>query len=442
MKKIFFVGIIIISIIAIGISGYVLWNNQKVTITFITNNVDNIENMKVKKGDSINLPILERNGYSFLGWYVNDEKIDNNYQFDKETILTAKWEKDGELEKKYTVVFDTNGGGNIQSQVIKDGERVIEPSTPIKNGYVFKEWQLNGARYDFNSVVTSDITLIANWQDCTMIQDGGSGLTVKFNTNGGSKINDMKVCLTCAPKKVELPYPTKEGYKFAGWYADSNLTKAVTGGIKTIEGASLKSIGCDNSETTIYAKWIKEEKEVVGEEYTVEFYIKDTYSVCNCKDCPCSKITPYYSVKVKKGEKVKMPSNPAWTDKTDPHTFKEWQLNGQKFDENMPITENLKIYAKWEKENVKKYTVTFKVPCPCSIISSSVGTEGTSTVCNCAPTKYLEVMVNEGEKVTKPADPVLEGLKFVDWLNGRETYDFNKPVTSDLTLIAKMERSN
>lgn len=57
---------------------------------------------------------------------------------------------------------------------------------------------------------------------------------------------------------------------------------------------------------------------------------------------------------------------------------------------------------------------------------------------------YAKVAVTQGELVKKPAtDPVLAGSTFLGWfdLDGSSTvaYDFSKPVTAGLTLVAKFE---
>ena len=64
----------------------------------------------------------------------------------------------------YVVTFDTDGGSEILSQTIKENELVIEPSSPTKNGYTFVEWQLDGERFDFDSPITSNISLVAIWE--------------------------------------------------------------------------------------------------------------------------------------------------------------------------------------------------------------------------------------------------------------------------------------
>ena len=65
----------------------------------------------------------------------------------------------------YTVTFDSNGGTNIDSVVIKENDVIIEPSIPQKEGYIFEYWELDGKQYDFNTKVTSEVTLIAKWQE-------------------------------------------------------------------------------------------------------------------------------------------------------------------------------------------------------------------------------------------------------------------------------------
>lgn len=64
----------------------------------------------------------------------------------------------------YKVRFDSNGGSkNYATQTVKENERAYNPGSTDKYGYTFKGWYLNGYEYDFNSRVTSDITLVAKF---------------------------------------------------------------------------------------------------------------------------------------------------------------------------------------------------------------------------------------------------------------------------------------
>ncbi len=65
----------------------------------------------------------------------------------------------------YTVFFDSNYGSFVESQNIKNGSNAIKPVDPIKENFKFLYWEFNNEEYDFNTPVTSNITLIAKWEE-------------------------------------------------------------------------------------------------------------------------------------------------------------------------------------------------------------------------------------------------------------------------------------
>ena len=67
------------------------------------------------------------------------------------------------LDSTFVVQFDTDGGSHVDWQIVNYNALVTKPSDPTKIGYTFKEWQLNGSTYNFNTPVTSDIVLVAVW---------------------------------------------------------------------------------------------------------------------------------------------------------------------------------------------------------------------------------------------------------------------------------------
>ena len=123
---------------------------------------------------------------------------------------------------------------------------------------------------------------------------------------------------------------------------------------------------------------------------------------------------------VKSGEKAVLPADPTLKG----YTFAFWYLgedeqNATAYDFNTPVTENITLTAKW---NINKYTVTF----------NSYG--GTPV----PPVQEVEY----GLTATKPADPTLKGYTFAFWYLGEDeqnatAYDFNTPVTENITLTAK-----
>ena len=53
-------------------------------------------------------------------------------------------------------------------------------------------------------------------------------------------------------------------------------------------------------------------------------------------------------------------------------------------------------------------------------------------------TIYASKNVKCGEKVERPADPVLEGYTFVNWIDPytKEEFDFNSPINKDIMIKA------
>ncbi|GEM_PF-6353414 len=49
------------------------------------------------------------------------------------------------------------------------------------------------------------------------------------------------------------------------------------------------------------------------------------------------------------------------------------------------------------------------------------------------------VVVNYGETIEQPEEPVKDGYNFVGWYNGESAFDFNAPITEDVTITAVFE---
>lgn len=95
----------------------------------------------------------------------------------KENVTSGTIAADGSLVLKvyyskvavtmFTVTF-MNDGEVYQTLSVAENSTVAKPQTdPSKQGYVFAGWQLNGADYNFETPVTADITLMAEWTPAT-----------------------------------------------------------------------------------------------------------------------------------------------------------------------------------------------------------------------------------------------------------------------------------
>ena len=268
-------------------------------VTFVIE--DTARTKLVKKGEVLKeLEEPEKEGYTFLYWMEDYTIIDDDYEVKYDVVLNAVFEKSTEIESYY-VTFDSDGGTDIESQMVNEGDIAIEPNVPQKPGYIFKEWQLNGTLYDFNTPIDNDIELKA-----TYISNSSKSYVVTFNTYGGSKI--------------------------ANKYVNENNT-------------------------------------------------------------------------------IKKPTDPV----RNGYIFKEWQLNGKKYDFNTKIRSNITLDAVYTIDNREIYTIEFD-------------TKGGNNI--------KTQMVRSGEKVVVPSNPVKNGYKFSNWIYNNKIYNFDTKVSSNMTLEA------
>lgn len=69
-------------------------NKEEITIKFDSDGGSEVNDMNIKKGESIVVPIPAKEGYKFEGWYDGDTRVDSSTKFDKDVTLVAKWTKD------------------------------------------------------------------------------------------------------------------------------------------------------------------------------------------------------------------------------------------------------------------------------------------------------------------------------------------------------------
>ena len=112
---------------------------------------------------------------------------------------------------KCTVIFDSDAGSTVDSQVVQKRGKVKEPDDPMKHGYTFDDWYVGDSDTKWNfeeGTVTGPMTLKAKW---TIKQ-----YTVTFDPDGGSDVAAITQDYNTAVDAPEAP--TKYGYTFAGWY--------------------------------------------------------------------------------------------------------------------------------------------------------------------------------------------------------------------------------
>ena len=171
-----------------------------------------VKELTIIMDGSLYLPMPEREGYDFTGWYLDDSLTQfagayhDTYRITRDTDFYAKWEKSKE-----------NSGGNGDSG----------NSGNTENG-------------DSNS---GD-----NTQDGDNSNETLNIYTIKYDANGGKTRNaSVKVV---KGGSVKLPGAEREGYTFKGWYTDRQVFIGT-------EGETYKP----SRSISLYARWEKAEND-------------------------------------------------------------------------------------------------------------------------------------------------------------------------------------
>ena len=180
------------------------------------------------------LPKPTKKGYNFIDWYDNPEftgsavtVIPKGSTGDK--TFWAKW-----TPVPYYIVYE---GAEISSSKYTIEDEVELPE-PTKKGYNFLGWYDND-KFTGSAVTvipagsTRDKTFWAKWTPVPY-----------YIVYKGAEISSSKYTIE---DEVELPEPTKKGYKFRGWYDNDKFTGSA---VTVIPAGS-------TGDKTFWAKWEK-----------------------------------------------------------------------------------------------------------------------------------------------------------------------------------------
>ena len=166
-------------------------------------------------GEETTITARERSGYTFLGWYDEDDvKVSAdgslNYTFNMpnaDVTYVAKW-------SKVTVESEDTDKGTVSqlTEVYLPGDEVTVTAT-TKAGYTFIGWYngeekvANTLSYTF-PMPSADATYTAKWIDCPIhleVNDSAAGTVVMPQT-------------TVLGESVTITAFSNAGYTFVGWY--------------------------------------------------------------------------------------------------------------------------------------------------------------------------------------------------------------------------------
>ena len=158
------IGIIITSaisaIIILSVLLFLLFyfNNKKLTVSFDVDNKEYYEISDVKKGSIIEKPQdPTKEGYTFIGWFINDKEFNFDEPITENVKLESKWSIN-----KYKVTIKTFFG-NETEKTVEHNSIISKPEDPKKTGYIFAGWYSEGKLFDFNTKITKDYVIEAKW---------------------------------------------------------------------------------------------------------------------------------------------------------------------------------------------------------------------------------------------------------------------------------------
>ena len=186
------------------------WSINSYDLSFVSNTDETTVDKKTivfntKVGE---LPVPTKKGYTFLGWFNGENKVDENFKMPaKNVTLTCKWSINS-----YNLIFNT-GFEDIKkdNKVIKYNEKYGELPVLTRDGYTFYGWKnFDGETVNADTIISdSDVQLTADWSI--------NSYKVTFNSNGGKESYDEKTVKYLDTLGV-LPVPTKVGHTFEGWF--------------------------------------------------------------------------------------------------------------------------------------------------------------------------------------------------------------------------------
>ncbi len=130
--------------------------------------------------------------------------------------ITALYPTKGpDIKDNYDVTFQNADGSVFTTRTVANGATVTAPETnPTKTGFIFGEWQLNGATYDFSTPVTQDITLTPTWTF-----DAENYSVVKFTVDGKTYGDEQYIEKGTTAIRPATD-PAKDNYAFKFWTVD------------------------------------------------------------------------------------------------------------------------------------------------------------------------------------------------------------------------------
>ena len=141
-------------------------------------------------GGTIKLPQTIRANYSFVGWFTSasgGNQVTSATVINGNMTVYARW-----IQKWVTVTYNPNGGSvSPVSAHVLAGKAIRTLPTPTKDHYDFTGWYNGSTKVNADFVVTSSITLSAQWTPKPLF-NGGQWVPISQAQAAGGNIQNYK----------------------------------------------------------------------------------------------------------------------------------------------------------------------------------------------------------------------------------------------------------
>lgn len=368
-----------------------IYEPYKFTVTFKDGDQELYVFHDVEYGSVISVPDTPtKEGHTFGGWFT-DAEFASGTEFDFESKITSSITVYGKFIENIIIEYDVtfydvvdNNKVTLNTQKVVEGNSVINPGKFDKTGYTFIKWVIYDQEqqpedFDFTAKIESDLDIYAVYQINTfkvVFKDYG-GTTIKVKI--GNELKEEQI-VEYESSAIAPTEPTRAGYNFNGWDKsfDSVTEDLVVTATYTIQTFTVTF-------------------RVDGEDYAVQ--------------------------EVEFGKAIN------FITATKPgHVFRYWYVSNEEieYDKTAGVTYDLVLHAKFEPyKDTSVYTVEFKV----------FGDMGYASY---GEKQYVE----KGSIATAIPDyedqegTIYKWCYFDEGQNKFVIFDFDTPITADLTLYA------
>lgn len=176
-----------------------------------------VDSQIILNGEKLKEPATpaKQAGKKFLGWYIDGQTTPINFNDALSVNSSSTYKVQAKFGDIFYVYFKYNNNIIKTKEVVPPGTTNDSdiPIVILEDGKALAYWSTtaNGATFDFNKPITSDITLYAVLADrwkVTFDSQGGSPILPKYISNNSAMgtVND----------------PVRSGYTFGGWYTQAN----------------------------------------------------------------------------------------------------------------------------------------------------------------------------------------------------------------------------